>query len=104
GQLAQAIAGFARETGGLIAEEDLAGHKCEWVEPISTSYRGYEAWELPPNGQGITALIGLNILEGFDLASMERDSAQSVHLQIEALKLAFADAHRYVADPAFSDV
>src|SRR5205814_3743080 len=94
----------ARKTGGLIAERDLASHKSDWVEPISTSYRGYEAWEMPPNGQGITALIGLNILEGFDLASIERDTAQSFHLQIEALKLAFADAHRYLADPEFADV
>ncbi|MBI3459842.1 gamma-glutamyltransferase, partial [Candidatus Acetothermia bacterium] len=70
----------------------------------STNYRGYDVWEIPPNGQGITALIGLNILEGFELASIERDSARSFHLQIEALKLAFADAHRYVADPEFSPV
>ncbi|MBI3660043.1 gamma-glutamyltransferase, partial [Candidatus Acetothermia bacterium] len=75
-----------------------------WVEPISTNYRGYDVWEIPPNGQGITALIGLNILEGFELASIARDSARSFHLQIEALKLAFADAHRYVADPEFSPV
>ncbi len=104
GRLAKAIADFARQTGGLITEEDLAAHKSEWVEPISTNYRGYEAWEIPPNGQGIAALIGLNILEGFDLASVDRDSAHSFHLQIESLKLAFADAHRYVADPAFSEV
>src|SRR5205814_398553 len=63
-----------------------------------------DAWELPPNGQGITALIGLNILEGFDLGNMERDTVQSFHLQIEALKLAFADADRYLADPEFEDV
>jgi gamma-glutamyltranspeptidase/glutathione hydrolase len=104
GQLARAIAAFARETGGLITESDLAAHTCTWVEPISTSYRGYEAWEMPPNGQGITALIGLNILEGFDMASQPRDTARSFHLQIEALKLAFADAHRYVADHEFSTV
>jgi gamma-glutamyltranspeptidase/glutathione hydrolase len=104
GQIAKSIASFARETGGLITEQDLAAHRADWVEPISTNYRGYDAWEIPPNGQGITALIGLNILEGFDLPGMERDTAQSFHLQIEALKLAFADAHRYVADPDFEDV
>ncbi len=104
GEIAGKIARFARETGGYISEADLAAHTSSWVEPISTSYRGYEAWEIPPNGQGITALIGLNIVENFSLQDMERDSAESFHLQIEALKLAFADAHRYVADPDFSDV
>lgn len=104
GQLAKSIARFARDTGGFLTEADLASHKSTWVEPISTNYRGYDVWEIPPNGQGITALIGLNILEGFELASIARDSARSFHLQIEALKLAFADAHRYVADPEFSPV
>jgi gamma-glutamyltranspeptidase / glutathione hydrolase len=104
GESARSIARFAKETGGFITESDLAAHKSTWVEPISTTYRGYEAWEIPPNGQGITALIGLNILEGFDLAANARDTAQSFHLQIEALKLAFADAHRYVADPDFARV
>jgi gamma-glutamyltranspeptidase/glutathione hydrolase len=104
GDLARTIASFARETGGFITEEDLAAHTSTWVEPISTTYRGYEAWEIPPNGQGIAALIGLNILEGFDLAAHPRDSAQSFHPQIESLKLAFADAHRYVADPEFAEV
>lgn len=101
GQLAHTIAQFAEQTGGLITEQDLAAHTSEWVEPIPTSYRGYDAWEIPPNGQGITALIGLNILEGFALGELKRDSAESFHLQIESLKLAFADAFRYVADPAF---
>ncbi len=104
GQVAGQIAAFARETGGLITEADLAAHTSAWVEPISTSYRGYEAWEIPPNGQGITALLALNILEGFDLAALKRDSAESFHLQIEALKLAFADAYRYVADPDMAEV
>lgn len=104
GQLAKAVASFAKETGGLITEEDLASHTSTWVEPISTNYRGYDAWEIPPNGQGIAALIALNILEGFDLSHSNRDAAQSLHLQIESLKLAFADAHRYVADPEFADV
>src|SRR5204862_5163881 len=104
GEVSKAIAHFAQETGGLIAESDLAAHTSTWVEPIFTSYRGYEAWEMPPNGQGITALIGLNILEGFDMASLGRDTAQSFHRQIEAMKLAFADGHEYVADPEFEDV
>lgn len=104
GEVARQIAVFAKETGGLITEEDLAAHTSTWVEPISTSYRGYDAWEIPPNGQGITALIALNILEGFDMASLPRDSAESFHLQIESLKLAFADAHRYVADPEHAEV
>jgi len=87
-----------------MAAEDLAAHTGTWVEPISASYRGYEAWEIPPNGQGIAALIALNILEGFDLSGTERDSVESFHLQIESMKLAFADAQRYVADPDVVDV
>ncbi|HYO49098.1 MAG TPA: gamma-glutamyltransferase family protein [Chloroflexia bacterium] len=104
GDLASAIAKFAKDTGGLITEGDLAAHTSTWVDPISTNYRGYDVWEIPPNGQGITALIGLNILEGFDLREMKRDTAQAFHPQIESLKLAFADAHRYVADPEFAEV
>lgn len=104
GQVAQTIASFAKQTGGLLTASDLAAHTSTWVEPITTSYRGYDVWEIPPNGQGIAALIGLNILEGFDVASMKRDSAESFHPQIESLKLAFADAHRYVADPEFAEV
>jgi gamma-glutamyltranspeptidase/glutathione hydrolase len=104
GELATRIARFARQTGGLITADDLAAHTSTWVEPISTSYRGFDVWEIPPNGQGITALIGLNILEGFELAHTPRDTAESFHLQIESLKLAFADALRYVADPDFVEV
>lgn len=104
GEIASNIGKFSQETGGLLAVEDLAAHTGTWVEPISTSYRGYEAWEIPPNGQGITALIALNILEGFDMDSMHRDSVEGFHLQIEALKLAFMDAHSYIADPEFSEV
>ncbi len=104
GDLARSIASFSEETGGVITGDDLAAHTSAWVEPISTFYRGFDAWEIPPNGQGITALIALNILEGFDMAGIPRDSAESFHLQIEALKLAFADAHSYVADPDFADV
>jgi gamma-glutamyltranspeptidase/glutathione hydrolase len=104
GSLAEKIAAWAEETGGYITKGDLADHTSTWVEPISTCYRGYEVWEIPPNGQGITALVALNILEGFDLAKHPRESIESYHLQIEAMKLAFADARRYVADPEKADV
>jgi gamma-glutamyltranspeptidase/glutathione hydrolase len=104
GSIAQEIADFAARTGGYITVEDLAAHASSWVEPIYAAYRGYEAWEIPPNGQGIAALIALNILEGFDLSGKERDSVESFHLQIESMKLGFADAMRYVADPDFVDV
>src|SRR5581483_11725826 len=104
GELAQAIAAFAAQTGGSLAADDLAAHASTWVEPISTSYRGYEVWELPPNGQGIAALVALNILEGFHLARWPRDSAESYHLQLEAMKLAFADVQRYVGDPEHANV
>jgi gamma-glutamyltranspeptidase/glutathione hydrolase len=104
GELARKMAAFAAQTGGFITEADLAAHTSTWVDPISTTYRGYDVWEMPPNGQGITALIALNILEGFELDKLARDSTRSFHLQIEALKLAFADAFRYVADPNFIQV
>ncbi len=104
GELAQAIATFAAQTGGYLTADDLAAHASTWVEPISTGYRGYEVWELPPNGQGIAALVALNILEGFNLARWPRDSAESYHLQLEAMKLAFADVQRYVGDPAHTAV
>ncbi len=104
GELAGEIADFAAATGGTLAREDLAAHRGDWVEPIGTGYRGYEVWEIPPNGQGIAALAALNVLEGFDLAALPRESAASYHLQIEAMKLGFADALRYVADPALADV
>ena len=76
-------------------------HHSEWVEPISTTYRGYEVWELPPNGQGIAALQMLNILEGFDIASMGFGSAEYIHVFTEAKKLAFEDRAKYYADPVF---
>lgn len=104
GALADKIAAFAAETAGYIVKEDLKRHTSTWVEPIGTSYRGYDVWEIPPNGQGITALTALNILEGFELAKLQRESAEAYHLQIEATKLAFADAFAYVADPEHADV
>ncbi|VEP16158.1 Gamma-glutamyltransferase [Hyella patelloides LEGE 07179] len=99
GKLAQAIAKYAEDTGGLVTTEDLANHQADWVEPISTQYGNLKVWEIPPNTQGIAALMGLNILEGFDLQQYPRDSGASFHRQIEAIKLAFADLHQYVADP-----
>ncbi|HNP74508.1 MAG TPA: gamma-glutamyltransferase, partial [Kouleothrix sp.] len=97
--LAERIDAHARATGGWLRAADLAAHASTWVEPIGTSYRGYDVFEIPPNGQGLAALLALNILEGFDLAGAPRDAGQSYHLQLEAMKLAFADAHRYIADP-----
>jgi gamma-glutamyltranspeptidase/glutathione hydrolase len=104
GEIAQAIVAFARQTGGLLAAGDLAAHTSSWVDPISIDYRGHTVWELPPNGQGLAALIALGILDGLDVARHPRDSAAAYHLQIEAMKLAFADAHRYIADPERVDV
>ena len=104
GELAQQIEAFAAKTGGLISAADLQTHTPDWVDPISTNYRGFDVWEIPPNGQGIAALAALNILEGFDLARHPRDSAKSYHLQLEAMKLAFMDARAYVADHNRSEV
>jgi gamma-glutamyltranspeptidase/glutathione hydrolase len=98
GELAKAIAQHARNTGGLMTEADLAAHKCDWVDPINVRYRDVELHEIGPNGQGIAALMALGILEHFDLGSIEPDSALAVHLQVEAMKLAFADLNEYVAD------
>ena len=99
GELAEKIAAFSKQHGGAMTLDDLRNYQPEWVEPISRQYRGYALHEIPPNGQGIAALIALGILERFDLASMPLDSAQSQHVQIEAMKLAFADLYAYVADP-----
>ena len=99
GQLAEAISAFAERTGGPLRASDLAAHHSDWVAPISMSYRGHEVWEMPPNGQGIAALIGLGILEGCPVSLHPRDSVESLHLQIEALKLGLTDAVRYVGDP-----
>ena len=104
GAIAKAIAEAVRELGGFLTEGDLAQHESEWVSPVSTSYRGHELWELPPNGQGIAALQMLNILEGYDIASMGYGSADYAHVFIEAKKLAFADRARFYADPAMADI
>jgi len=99
GEVAAALAAHARENGGALTAADMAAYQPEWVKPIAQDYRGYTLHEIPPNGQGIAALIALGILKHFDIASLPVDSAASQHLQIEAMKLAFADVYRYVAEP-----
>jgi len=103
GSIAKAIDAFMKSQGGFLTYDDMARHHSEWVEPVSTNYRGYDIWELPPNGQGIAALQILNILEGYDLASMGFGSAEYMHLFTEAKKLAFEDRARYYADPTFAE-
>ena len=104
GEIAQAIIAFSQATGGLLSADDLAAHRSEWVEPITVGYGGYTVAEIPPNGQGLGALLALGILDGLDLARHPRDSAASLHLQIEAMKLGFADIFAYLGDPAMADV
>jgi gamma-glutamyltranspeptidase/glutathione hydrolase len=104
GSIAKAIDAFMKSQGGFLTYDDMARHSSEWVEPISSSYRGYDIWELPPNGQGIATLEILNILEGFDLSEMGFGSAEYIHLFTEAKKLAFEDRAKYYADPRFSEV
>ena len=104
GEIAEAAARHAREHGGSITVEDFAGYKPEWVTPIGKTYGSHTLHEIPPNGQGIAALIALGILSHFDLSSMKVDGVDSQHLQIEAMKLAFADVYRYVAEPASMEV
>ncbi|HET6829554.1 MAG TPA: gamma-glutamyltransferase family protein, partial [Ramlibacter sp.] len=104
GEIAQAIERFAAEQGGVLTAADFAAYKPEWVAPIGKDYRGYTLHEIPPNGQGIAALIALGILSHFDLAALKVDGADSQHLQIEAMKLAFADVYRYVAEPSCMEV
>jgi gamma-glutamyltranspeptidase/glutathione hydrolase len=100
GDIAQALVAFARSEGGALELSDLANYRPEWVAPISRRYRDYTLHEIPPNGQGIAALIALGILEQFDLGALAVDSVRSQHLQVEAIKLAFADVYRYVSDPS----
>ena len=102
GVIAEAIVSVIQEAGGCMSTEDLAFHTSTWEEPISITYRGLRVYECPPNGQGITALIALNILEGFDLSSFDFLSTERLHLMIESMRLAFADSRWYVADPTFS--
>jgi gamma-glutamyltranspeptidase/glutathione hydrolase len=98
GEIAHALEKFAKENGGSMTAADLAAYKPEWVTPIAKNYRGYTLHEIPPNGQGIAALIALGILDQFDLAGLPLDGADSQHLQIEAMKLAFADTYKFVAE------
>ena len=104
GEIARTIADYMKAQGGFLSYEDLAAHKGEWVEPVSTNYRGYDVWELPPNTQGIAALQMLNILEGYDLRAMGFGSAEHLHVLTEAKKIAFEDRAKYYADPAFARI
>jgi gamma-glutamyltranspeptidase/glutathione hydrolase len=104
GETARALVAFSDKVGGFFSLDDLANHSSEWVEPVSTTYRGWTLWELPPNGQGIAALQMLNILERYDLAAMGRDSADFWHLLVEAKKVAYEDRARFYADPAFAEL
>jgi gamma-glutamyltranspeptidase / glutathione hydrolase len=99
GALAAKIDAHARACGGFIRAQDLAAHRADWVHPIAMNYSGHVLHELPPNGQGLVALMALGILAQFDLASMAPDTSDALHLQIEAIKVAFADGHRHIADP-----
>lgn len=100
GALAEKIDAFSKREGGYIRREDLEAYHAEWVEPITTNYKGYDVWEIPPNGHGIVVLMALNILEGMDLTG-GHDDPQVIHRQMEALKLAFTDGKRYIADPRY---
>ena len=99
GEIAQAIGQWSKENGGAMTAADLAAYQPEWVTPLAQDYRGFSLHEIPPNGQGIAAQMALGILRHFDLAALPIDSAACQHLQIEAMKLAFADVYRFVADP-----
>jgi gamma-glutamyltranspeptidase/glutathione hydrolase len=102
GEIAIAIADAIQGSGGVLSTDDLASHQSTWDQPISSTYRGIRVWECPPNGQGLTALLALNILEGFEISAMEPLGPERLHLLIEALRLAFADAVWYIADPEFN--
>jgi gamma-glutamyltranspeptidase/glutathione hydrolase len=104
GEIARRMDAYMQEHGGLLRYDDLAAHRSEWMAPVSTNYRGWDVYELPPNGQGIAALQILNILEGYDVAAMGFDSPEYVHTLVEAKKLAFEDRARYYADMDFADV
>lgn len=104
GEIAKTIAEHVQSQGGFLSYDDMANHKSEWVTPVSTNYRGYDVWELPPNGQGIAALQILNIMEGYDVAEMGFGSSEYIHHFVEAKKLAFEDRAKYYADPAFNEI
>ena len=104
GKIANTIANFIQDQGGFLSYNDLKNHKSEWIDPVSTNYRGYDIWELPPNGQGIAALQILNLLEAYDIKSMGFGSAEYIHHFVEAKKIAFADRAKYYADMDFNKV
>lgn len=104
GEIARTIESYLKKQGGFLSYEDFAAHTSEWIEPVGVNYRGYDVWQLPPNGQGIAALQMLNILEGYDIKNMGFGSAEYLHVLIEAKKLAFEDRAKYYADPAFNDI
>ena len=104
GRIAKIISSFIKDQGGFLSDADLANYHAEWVEPVSSNYRGYDVWELPPNGQGIAALQILNILEQYDIKEMGLFSSEYVHHFVEAKKLAFADRAKYYADPKFNNI
>ena len=104
GDIAQTISEFITEQGGFLSVDDLKSYEPEWINPVSSNYRGFDVWELPPNGQGIAALQILNILEQYDIANMGHNSAEYIHLFTEAKKLAYEDRAKYYADMSFADV
>jgi len=104
GEISDALIGFSERTGGYFRPEDLAGFEPQWVDPISVNYRGYDVWEIPPNGQGICALMALNMLKGFEFTPDSFGTARTLHKQMEAIKLAFADAAMHIADPDYMRV
>jgi gamma-glutamyltranspeptidase/glutathione hydrolase len=104
GRIARKIVEFSEQNGGFLSLEDFSQHTSTWIEPVATNYRGYDVWELPPNGQGIAALQMLNVLEAYDLKKLGPQSPEYLHLLIEAKKLAFADRARFYADPDFAEV
>ena len=104
GKIAKIMSDFIIDQGGFLSYEDLKKHKSDWIEPVSTNYRGYDVWELPPNGQGIAALQMLNLLEKFDIKSMGFGSAEYIHHFVEAKKIAFADRAKYYADMDFNEI
>lgn len=104
GEIARTIDKYMKDNGGFLSYEDLANHQSEWVDPVSTNYRGYDVWELPPNGQGIAVLQMLNILEGYDIRKMGFGSEEYIHAFIEAKKLAYEDRAKFYADMSFNKV
>lgn len=104
GDIARTVEAYMRRNGGFLSYQDFAAHKSEWIDPVSTNYRGYDVWELPPNGQGIAALQMLNLLEGYDLKKYGFGSPEHIHYFVEAKKLVFEDRAKFYADPAFARI